>query len=353
MRKMYNYFRNTLQGKIIVYFFTTILLSNIVTFFLVSPIINTIISSNIESLIFIVKEFHLIKLLILSISFILCVTSLCCISRRIVKQIKKLTKAMNEVSEGNFDIYLKTKEKDEIAQLIFHFNEMTRKLKNTAYIQKDFVNNISHELKTPIASIQGFAKILKNKNLKDEDREEYLNIIIDESKRLENLSSNILRVAKLENQDMLENQSKFLLDENIRKSILLLQNKWVEKNINFNLSLPKTYYYGDQELFLQVWTNIIENAIKFSNKNTEIKIKIEKSIDLIKIYIEDEGIGMTDEVKEYIFDKFYQEDNSRGSTGYGLGLAIAKRIVELSNGQIEVESEINKGSKFIISLRMD
>ncbi|MGG7057300.1 ATP-binding protein [Clostridium nigeriense] len=353
MRKMYNYFRNTLQGKIIVYFFTTILLSNIVTFFLVSPIINTIISSSEESLIFIIKEFHVIKLLILSISFILCVTSLCCISRRIVKQIKKLTKAMNEVSEGNFDIYLQTKEKDEIAQLIFHFNEMTRKLKNTAYIQKEFVNNISHELKTPIASIQGFAKILKNKNLKDEDREEYLNIIIDESKRLENLSSNILRISKLENQDMLENQSKFLLDENIRKSILLLQNKWGEKNINFNLSLPKTYYYGDEELFLQVWTNIIENAIKFSNENTEIKIKIEKSIDLIKVYIEDEGIGMTDEVKEYIFDKFYQEDNSRVSKGYGLGLAIAKRIVELSNGQIEVESEINKGSKFIISLRMD
>ena len=353
MRKIYNYFRNTLQGKIIVYFFTTILLSNIITFFAVSPIINRITSNNGKRIILIIKEFHGIKFLILSISFIICVTSLCFISTLVVKQIKKLTKAMNEVAEGNFDIHLQTKEKDEIAQLIFHFNEMTKKLKNTAYIQKDFVNNISHELKTPIASIQGFAKILKNNNLKDEDREEYLNIIIDESKRLENLSSNILRISKLENQDVLENQSKFSLDENIRKSILLLQNKWIEKNIGFNLNLPKTYYYGDEELFIQVWTNIIENAIKFSDENTEIKIKIEKSIDLIKVYIEDEGIGMTDEVKEYIFDKFYQEDNSRGSKGYGLGLAIAKRIVELSNGQIEVESEINKGSIFIISLRMD
>lgn len=353
MKKIYNYFRNTLQGKIIIYFFTTILLSNVVTFFVVSPMINRIISKEGKNLIVIIKEFHGIKFLILAISSILCVTSLCFISTRVVKQIKKLTKAMNEVSEGNFDIYLKTKEKDEIAQLICHFNEMTRKLKNTAYIQKDFANNISHELKTPIASIQGFATILKSNNLNAEDREEYLNIIIDESKRLENLSSNILRVSKLENQDFLENQSKFSLDENIRKSILLLQNKWVEKNINFNINLPKTYYYGEEELFLQVWTNIIENAIKFSKEDTEIKIKIEKSIDLIKVYIEDEGIGMNDEVREYIFDKFYQEDNSRGSNGYGLGLAIAKRIVELSNGKIEVESEINKGSTFIISLRMD
>ena len=209
MRKIYNYFRNTLQGKIIIYFFTTILLSNIITFFVVSPIINKMISKNGKNLILLLKEFHGIKFLILSISFIICVTSLCFISTIVVKEIKKITKAMNEVAEGNFDIYLQTKEKDEIAQLIFHFNEMTKKLKNTAYIQKDFVNNISHELKTPIASIQGFAKILKNNNLKDKDREEYINIIIDESKRLENLSSNILRISKLENQDVLENQSKF------------------------------------------------------------------------------------------------------------------------------------------------
>jgi signal transduction histidine kinase len=350
MRKIYNYFRNTLQGKIIIYFFTTILLSNIVTFFIVSPIINKKISENGQCLIPEINKFHGVKFLILGISFIICVTSLCFISTIVVKQIKKLTKATNEVAEGNFDIYLKTKEKDEIAQLIFHFNEMTKKLKNTAYIQKDFVNNISHELKTPIASIQGFAKILKNNNLSNEEKDEYLNIIIEESKRLEKLSSNVLRISKLENQDILDNQNKFYLDENIRKAILLLQNKWIEKNIDFNLDLPVTYYYGDEELFLQVWTNIIENAIKFSKDSYTINIWIEKSIDSIKVYIKDEGIGMSKDVVNCIFDKFYQEDNSRSESGYGLGLAIAKRIVELSKGNIFVESELNKGSTFIISL---
>lgn len=353
MKKIYNYFRNTIEGKIIIYVFATILLSNIASFLITSPIVNRKFSDYKINLKPLLIEMHGIRFLMLSINFTICLASICLVSHFAVKQIKKLTKATNEVAEGNFDIYLHTKEKDEVAQLICHFNKMTKKLKNTAYIQKDFVNNISHELKTPIASIQGFAKILKNNNLTEEDREEYLNIIIDESKRLENLSSNILKISKLENQDVLENQSKFSLDENIRKAILLLQNKWLEKNIDFNLDLPTTYYYGEEELFLQVWTNIIENAIKFSNENTEIKINIEKGLDIIKVYIEDEGIGMNEEVREYIFDKFYQEDSSRGSNGYGLGLAIAKRIVELSNGKIEVESELNKGSKFIITLRRD
>lgn len=349
MKKIYNYFRHTLQGKIIVYFFTTVLLSNIVTFFIVSPIVNRKILGSEQYLIPILKEFHGLKFVILGISFIISLTLLCFISTLAVKQIKKLTKATNEVAEGNFDVKLETKEKDEIAQLIFHFNDMAKKLKNTAYIQKDFVNNISHELKTPIASIQGFAKVLKNKDL-TEEREEYLNIIIEESKRLENLSSNILKISKLENQDVLENQSKFALDENIRRAILLLQNKWIEKNIKFNLDLPTTYYYGNEELFLQVWTNIIENAVKFSRENGEINIGIEKSFDFIKVYIEDKGIGMNEEVVSHIFDKFYQKDDSRSASGYGLGLALVKRIVELSKGSIYVKSELNKGSTFIINL---
>lgn len=353
MNKIYNYFRHTIQGKIIIYFFITILLSNIATFFIISPIINRKFSSFQIDLKPILTEMHGIKFLVLGISFTICLTSLCLLSSLAVRQIKKLTKATNEVAEGNFDVRLETKEKDELAQLKLHFNDMARKLKNTAYIQKDFVNNVSHEIKTPIASIQGFAKILKNNKLSEEEKREYLDIIIEESKRLENLSKNILKISKLENQDVIDNEIKFSLDESIRKAILILQNKWIDKDISFNLDLPTTFYYGNEELFQQVWTNIIENAIKFSNNNGEIHINIEKSLELIKVYIKDKGIGMSDEVKEYIFDKFYQEDNSRGSNGYGLGLAIAKRIVELSNGTIEVESEINKGSTFIITLRRD
>lgn len=263
MKKVYNYFRNTLQGKIIIYFFTTIFVSNAITFFIVSPIINKKISILKENSSIEFNDFHTLRFLTLLISFIICVTSLCFISILVVKKIKVLTKATNEVAQGNFDIHLETKEKDEIAQLIFHFNEMTKKLRNIAYIQKDFLNNISYELKTPISSIQGFAKILKDDNLTKEERLEYLDIIIEESKILEKLSINKLRLSKLENQDIIDNENKFSLDENIRKAILILQGKWIGKNINFNLDLPKTYYYGNEELFLQVWTNIIEMQLNF------------------------------------------------------------------------------------------
>lgn len=350
MKKIYNYFRHTLQGKIIMGFFTTQLFSNVLAFFIVSPLFLKEIAFRNKNYVPKSQEFHGLKIVTLIISFIICVTSLYFISRLIVKQIKKLTLATNEVAEGNFNIKLKTKEKDEIAQLICHFNKMTSRLKNTAYIQNDFINNVSHELKTPISSIQGFAKILRGNNLSEEERLEYIDIIIEESKRLEKLSSNILKISKLENQDTLKNLKKFSLDENIRRSILLLQDKWSKKNIDFNIDMIPTYYYGDEELFLQVWNNIIENAIKFSKEDGKIDITLEKNIDFIKVYIKDRGIGMSEEVKECIFDKFYQQDNSRHELGYGLGLSIAKRIVELSNGSILVESKINEGSTFIVTL---
>ncbi|EKY22586.1 HAMP domain-containing sensor histidine kinase [Clostridium celatum] len=350
MRKIYNYFRHTLQGKIIFSFFTVLVLGNIITFFITSPFIIKVLGNKVENNTQGIYQFHRIKILILTISCIISVSALCVVSRIIVKQIKILTKATNEVAEGNFDVYLETKEKDEIGRLINHFNKMTKNLKHTAYIQKDFINNVSHEFKTPIASIQGFAKILKNDKLSKEDRQEYLDIIIEEAKRLENLSDNVLKLSKLENQNVLENQQKFSLDEQIRRAILILENNWQEKEIKFNLDLKKTYFYGQEELLLQVWINIIGNAIKFSNRNQSINIKIESNVEFVLVIIKDNGVGMDEDTLVHIFDKFYQGDNSRSLKGYGLGLAITKRIVELSNGEIIVESSIGEGSTFYIKL---
>lgn len=350
MRKIINYFRNSLQGKIVKYFFVVIILSNVLTFKIMSKITNGNIINSFKISIEEMKDFHRIKFIALAISCILSITLLCILSYFFVSKLKKLTKATNEVAEGNFDIDIKVYGKDEFGQLTEHFNIMAKKLKNTAYIQKDFINNVSHEIKTPISSIQGFAKILKRKNLTEKEREEYLDIIIEEAKRIENISMNVLRLSKLENQDVLENENKFKIDESIRKSILLLQDKWIKKNIDFDLELDKTFYYGEEELFIQVFTNIIENAIKFSEKNGKIEVKINKNIDYIEISIKDYGIGMDEYTKDHIFDKFYQGDKSRNDIGFGLGMSIVKRIVELYKGYIEVKSELNEGTEFIIKL---
>jgi signal transduction histidine kinase len=350
MKKIINYFRNTLQGKIVKYFFTIIMLSNIVTFQIISRITNSDIIDNFRVSIEQVKGFHRIKFLALIVSGGLSITLLCILSYLFVSKLKKLIRATNEVAEGNFDVEIKCYGKDELGQLTEHFNIMAKKLKSTAYIQKDFMNNVSHEIKTPINSIQGFAKILKRKNLTEKEREEYLDIIIEEAKRLENISVNVLRLSKLENQDVLENEDKFKIDESIRKSILVLQNKWIKKNIEFDLDLDKTYYYGEEELFIQVFTNIIENAIKFSEENGKIEVRINKNVDYIEISIKDYGIGMDEYTKEHIFDKFYQGDKSRNDIGYGLGMSIVKRIVELSKGNIDVKSKLNEGTEFIIKL---
>jgi signal transduction histidine kinase len=350
MKKIINYFKNTLQGKIVKYFFTIIMLSNIVTFKIISLMTNREIIDNFRISIEQVKGFHRIKFLALIINGVLSITLLCILSFLFVSKLKKLIRATNEVAEGNFDVEIEYCGKDELGQLTEHFNKMAKKLKNTAYIQKDFMNNVSHEIKTPISSIQGFAKILKRKNLTEKEREEYLDIIIEEAKRLENISINVLRLSKLENQDVLENEDKFKIDESIRKAILILQNKWIKKNIEFDLNLDKTYYYGEEELFIQVFTNIIENAIKFSKENGKIEVRINKNIDYIEISIKDYGVGMDEYTKEHIFDKFYQGDKSRNDIGYGLGMSIVKRIVELSKGKIFVESKLNEGTEFMIKL---
>ena len=152
---------------------------------------------------------------------------------------------------------------DEVGQLAHHFNLMTRELKNMEYLRKDFVSNVSHEFKTPIASIQGFARLLKSKDLTKEEFDEYTDVIISESGRLAKLSSNLLRLSRLENQAIPEQETEFSLDEQIRKTILLLENDWSKKNLDLDIDMQDIMYLGNEEMLQQVWINLISNAIKF------------------------------------------------------------------------------------------
>lgn len=270
--------------------------------------------------------------------------------KNIFRPIEQINEATKKVALGEYDIELETKREDEIGELTNNFNKMTRGLKSTENLQKEFINNVSHEIKTPVSSIEGFAKFLKDKNLTDEEREEYANIIIEEAKRLENLTGKILKLSKLNNQEIITNKQEIEVAEQIRKAISLLEPKWSKKDIKINVSLEEKIFLGDEYLIFQVWVNIIDNAIKFSNEGESIDIKVYEKDSNINVEIKDHGIGMKEEELEKVYDRFYQIDRSHSKEGSGLGLAIVKRIVELSEGKIEIKSKENKGTTVIVKL---
>ena len=230
---------------------------------------------------------------------------------------------------------------------------MVKELGKVEVIQKDFINNVSHEIKTPISSIQGFAKLLEDENLPEAERKEYAEIIIEESNRLLNLSTNILRLSKIQNQGKIVRKDHINITEQLRKAIAVLENKWNEKSLTFNISAKDVYYDGDEELTFQVWMNLIDNAIKFSKQNGKITIDVKEENDEVVVKIKDNGMGMSKEEQERIFTRFYQIDKSHSQEGSGLGLSIVKSIIDLSGGKIEVESKENSGTTFTIKLPIE
>lgn len=270
--------------------------------------------------------------------------------KNIFRPIEQINEATKKVALGEYDIELESKREDEIGELTNNFNKMTHGLKSTENLQKEFINNVSHEIKTPVSSIEGFAKFLKDKNLTQEEREEYANIIIEEAKRLENLTGKILKLSKLNNQEIITNKQEIEVAEQIRKAISLLEPKWSKKDIKINVSLEEKIFLGDEDLIFQMWVNIIDNAIKFSNEGGSIDIKVYEKDGNINVEIKDRGIGMKEEELEKVYDRFYQIDRSHSKEGSGLGLAIVKRIVELSEGKIEIKSKENKGTTVIVKL---
>lgn len=272
------------------------------------------------------------------------------ISRTILQPIRDLNKATTEVARGNFSVRVREPLDAEYGTLTRNFNRMAEELSGIETLRGDFISNVSHEFKTPLASIQGFAKLLQDDSLSDSDRCEYTQIIIDETTRLSKLASNILNLSKLENQTTIANKTRFSLDEQIRKIILMLEPEWSKKNINLDIALDDIYYFGNEELMGQIWQNIINNAIKFTPDNGVIKVQLYRTESNITVRISDNGIGISHEAKEKIFEKFYQGDHSRKTEGNGLGLALVKRIIDLCGGRIYVENLYEGGVCFVVEL---
>ena len=273
------------------------------------------------------------------------------VTEKVFDPLNQLIKATKVVSTGNFSVRVKEiNNESEIADLLRNFNYMTEELGSIEMFRNDFINNFSHEFKTPIVSIRGFAKQLQNDNLSSEIRKEYTDIIISESERLTNMATNVLLLTKFQNQQFITNQTEYELDEQIRNCIILLERQWTEKKIEIHLDLEPVKINNNAEMLSQLWINLIENAIKYSDHNGCIIIECHEKVNEIQFKISDDGDGMDDNTLKHIFDKFYQGDTSHAVRGNGLGLSIVKRIVDLCKGEIAVESKIGQGTSFTVKL---
>ena len=269
------------------------------------------------------------------------------VAKMIVKPIKDLTDATKKVATGDFSLVLKTERDDELGELIDGFNKMTKDLASIEILRNDFISDISHEFKSPITSIEGYTKLLADSN--DEAKDEYTDIILHETERLSNMATNILTINKLDNENII-NTEEFKLDEQIRRSILLLENKWNEKAIELDVDLDDVIIKANKDLINQIWINLLDNAIKFSPLNGRISIKLINHEKRCEFIIEDEGIGISKEDQEKIFEKFYKADKSRNIEGTGLGLSIVKRIVDLHEGEIKLDSQVGRGTRISVFL---
>lgn len=255
-----------------------------------------------------------------------------------LKPVNKLIYGMNRLASGDYNFELDIGNRGIVREVSDSFNILANELSKTEMLRSDFVNEFSHEFKTPIVSIRGFAKLLRHGDIPEVRRTEYLDIIVDESSRLADMATSILNLAKVENQNILTEVTLFNLSEQLRNSILLLEKKWSKKNLSVIANFNEYDTRGNEELLKQVWINLIDNAVKFSPEGSEIEISLGQKEERTIVVIKNYGEMISDEEKNRIFRKFYQGDSSHSLYGNGIGLAIAKRIVDLHNGNIDVQS---------------
>ncbi len=273
--------------------------------------------------------------------------------KRFLKPIRELCSATEKVAKGDFGVRVEVPRNAEMGRLCSNFNSMTHDLSRIEMLQKEFTSNVSHEFKSPLASIKGFATLLQQEGISDDDRREYADIIVSESERLSRLSTNILRLTKLENTEIITDKSDIQLDEQIRQCIVTLMPQINSRHIDINIDMDEAEVFANAELLHEVWMNLLTNAIKFTPDGGRIDVRLINQLDTVAVEIEDSGCGMDDETKKRIFEKFYQGDRSHSGDGNGLGLPLAKRIVELSGGSISVSSIIGDGSCFSVVLPKD
>ena len=265
--------------------------------------------------------------------------------------ISRLSRAMKEVAGGNFHVHVKTKSIfRDIRDSFDNFNLMVSELNATETLQTDFISNVSHEFKTPISAIEGYASLLQEHQQSGEEQAEYIDKILFNTRRLSALAGNILLLSKLDSQSIHPQRSRFRLDEQVRQSILALERKWTEKETDFDVDLDEIDFTGYEGLLQHVWSNLIDNAVKFGPHGGLIRMRLIQEGGSVLFTIDNEGKSIPDEDKARIFNKFYQGDNSHESEGNGLGLALVRKIVAIHGGEVWVEDPANGGCRFAVRL---
>ena len=260
-----------------------------------------------------------------------------------LKPVRDLIDGMDALAAGDFQIRMNAgtimRRYPSFREVSDSFNKMAEELESTEMLRSDFINNFSHEFKTPIVTITGFAKLLKRGNLSPEQQQEYLNIIEEESMRLSYMATNVLSLTKVENQTILSDVTQFNLSEQIRSCILMLERKWDSKNLDLQLEFDEHQISANEELLKQVWINLLDNAIKFTPEGHTVQVKVSESDENVLVSVMNTGSEISPEDQKKIFNKFYQADQSHSTQGNGVGLAVVKRIVDLHGGKVSVSSE--------------
>lgn len=289
-------------------------------------------------------------LLLLGISALITVIIFRIVAPPLMISEQKIQEILDQIAKGNFDVKIPLTHSRYANHTIESANAVLEELKSLKIMRSDFISNFSHELKTPMVTINGFAELLLAEDVSEAERKEYAQIIYDESRRLTKLSKNILLLNKLNTQKLSQEQSDYALDEQLRQSLSQFMREIECKNLQVECHAEALNFRGDADLLQQVWINLISNAIKFSPEGGKIDVSLEKKNNTAVVRISDEGCGMDEETVKHIFDQFYQGDSSHTTEGNGLGLSVAQRIVELCGGAILVHSQPGKGSVFNVIL---
>ena len=259
------------------------------------------------------------------------------LGRIIFKPVDTVLEGMTKLSEGDFSVRVNLDKYDGMKQLANTFNSLAKELDNTEILRSSFVNEISHELKTPIVSLSGLISLMKNENLSEEKRAQYLAIMEEEAARLTQMTSSALYLSKIETQSILSGKSRFNVSEQIRSCMLLLERKWEKKQLSPVLDFEEYTVLANEDMLKQVWLNLIDNAIKFANQKSELYISARKIGGSISVSVQNHGAPIPESERSLIFTKFYQCDKSRSTEGNGIGLSIVKHIVDLHGGSVSVD----------------
>ena len=269
---------------------------------------------------------------------------------------KRIAEAVKKIVAGDFSVRVPIPSRlgsdDSLREIVDCFNQMAQELSGVETLRTDFISNVSHEMKTPLAAMHNYGTLLQAPGLSEEKRIEYARSITESSRRLADMMTNILKLSKLENQQIFPNAERYNLGEQLCEALLQFENVWERENIGIETDIAEEInVFADRELLSLVWNNLLSNAFKFTPAGGTVTLSLHATEQFAVVRVQDTGCGMSSETGAHIFEKFYQGDTSRATSGNGLGLALVKRVVDILHGEISVESVLGQGSAFVVKIR--